>query len=67
MRCERCGAHVGNMQVHSEMVCMRQQEINRRNLGHACPYCGSKGSHKDGCPDKGLEKHPVWFRTTSLV
>jgi hypothetical protein len=53
MECPRCGLQVGNMQVHPEETCERQQAINRKNKGEVCPYCnGLNGQHKDGCPRK---------------
>ena len=53
--CPRCGRHIGNHQVHSDEVCQRQQETNRQNLGLTCPWCGSKGQHKDGCPRRAAD------------
>lgn len=50
--CPACGLLVGSHQVHSDDVCRRQREVNRRNLGTKCIWCGVAGieNHKQSCP-----------------
>lgn len=50
--CRKCGLNVGSHQVHPDDACKQQQEVNRLNLGLGCQWCGSKGTHKSGCPTK---------------
>jgi len=58
-RCGKCGQILGSHEVHPAEACMRQQDINRRNLGHSCAYCGAAGYHKDGCPEGYWEERPT--------
>ncbi len=57
--CPQCGLNIGSHQVHSDEVCQRQQEVNRLNLGLKCNWCGSGGSHKDGCPSKRPQREVI--------
>jgi predicted nucleic acid-binding Zn ribbon protein len=41
MECPRCGRNIGNMQVHFQAECQKQQETNRkRGLGLLAPGRG---------------------------
>jgi hypothetical protein len=51
MECPKCGQRLGSHQVHPEAQCDKQQEVNRKNRGECCRWCGyTDGSHKPGCP-----------------
>lgn len=59
MRCPICYTRVGNMQVHDEHVCEKQQKVNEENrmrngvIPSYCPWCGKQcGSHEISCPNK---------------
>jgi hypothetical protein len=47
---------LGNMEVHPEVQCQKQQEVNRVNLGAPCTWCGGLANHKQGCPKRRDEK-----------
>lgn len=44
--------------IHPGTDCVLQQEVNRKNRGESCPWCGVDfmTGHKDGCPRKIVEK-----------
>lgn len=57
MRCFICGSRVGDMEVHDEYICERQQKKNENNLiangaiRSMCPWCGLKTGHENDCPN----------------
>lgn len=59
MRCFICGIKLGNMQVHPEEECERQQKTNESNLvkngviSSFCCWCGGrKTNHEQSCPNR---------------
>jgi hypothetical protein len=61
MECPKCGLSLGSHEVHQDGLCRKQQEVNRKNLGIACTWCGAAPAlgHKAGCPRRTKDPEPT--------